>query len=106
MGEKMLLSLFALALVVHAEERYQGLVADGEDRSHWVIVDDRGFGDCKPNSEDDIYCYHEYDYQYCCQDVGCDRSTVTPINSTRFCGFCTCVGLLDIHCSMEFGCHG
>ena len=24
----------------------------------------------------------------------------------RFCGFCTCVGLLDIHCSMEFGCHG
>merc|ERR1711934_1221656 len=25
----------------------QGIVADGEDGSHWVIVDDRGFGDCQ-----------------------------------------------------------
>ena len=106
----------------------QGLIADGEDGSHWVIVDDRGwnlviwkrnwtfnflnpksvlttqslslripnmlspsyryfqfsdnipfflifhkiksrFGDCQFNSEEDLECYHEYDYQYCCEDV-------------------------------------
>merc|ERR1712223_90372 len=84
----------------------QGLIADGEDGSHWVIVDDRGFGDCQFNSEEDLECYHDYDYQYCCEDVECNRSTVTPINPTRNCGFCACTGLLNIHCSMEFGCHG
>ena len=27
------------------------------------------FGDCQFNSGEDLECYHDYDYQYCCEDV-------------------------------------
>ena len=27
------------------------------------------FGDCQFNSGEDLECYHDYDYQYCCKDV-------------------------------------
>ena len=76
----------------------QGIIADGEDGSHWVTVDDKGSGDC------DGTIWYEYG------DLGlgyCDRLTIDDGHQTRlFCGYATCDGLLNIDCTMLSGCHG
>lgn len=76
----------------------QGIVADGEDGSHWVTVDDKGSGDC------DGTIWYEYG------DLGlgyCDRLMVDDGHQTRlFCGYATCDGYLNIECTMLSGCHG
>ena len=57
----------------------QGIIADGEDGSHWVTVDDKGYGDC------DGTIFYEYG------DLGlgyCDRLAVDDGKQTRlFCGY-------------------
>ena len=30
----------------------QGIIADGQDGSHWVTVDDKGYGDCDGEEEE------------------------------------------------------
>merc|ERR1711868_242982 len=76
----------------------QGIIADGEDGSHWVTVDDKGSGDC------DGTIFYEYG------DLGlgyCDRLAVDDGHETRlFCGYATCDGFMNIECSMLSGCHG
>merc|ERR1719304_125294 len=55
----------------------QGIVADGDDGSHWVTVDDKGSGDC-------------------------DRMmSVDDGHQTRlFCGYAECTGYMNIQCTM------
>merc|ERR1719219_353984 len=51
----------------------QGIIADGSDGSHWVTVDDKGYGDC------DGTIWYEYG------DLGlgyCNRLTVTELFGT------------------------
>ena len=73
-------------------------MADGEDGSHWVTVDDKGSGDC------DGTIWYEYG------DLGlgyCDRLMVDDGHQTRlFCGYATCDGYMNIECTMLSGCHG
>eukprot|EP00091_Calanus_sinicus_P001708 TRINITY_DN1172_c0_g1_i2.p2 TRINITY_DN1172_c0_g1~~TRINITY_DN1172_c0_g1_i2.p2 ORF type:complete len:141 (-),score=43.73 TRINITY_DN1172_c0_g1_i2:31-453(-) len=74
----------------------QGIIADGADGSHWVTVDDKGYGDC------DGSIWYKTD------DLGlgyCDRKmTVDDGHQTRlFCGYATCDGYLNIECSMLSG---
>jgi len=76
----------------------QGIVADGDDGSHWVTVDDKGSGDC------DGTLWYKTD------DLGlgyCDRMTVDDGHQTRlFCGYAECTGYMNIECTMLSGCHG
>merc|ERR1711978_444920 len=76
----------------------QGIIADGEDGSHWVTVDDKGSGDC------DGTIFYEYG------DLGlgyCDRLAIDDGHETRlFCGYATCDGFMNIECHMLSGCHG
>ena len=77
----------------------QGIVADGDDGSHWVTVDDKGSGDC------DGTLWYKYD------DLGlgyCDRMmSVDDGHQTRlFCGYAECTGYMNIQCTMLSGCHG
>merc|ERR1711910_246588 len=76
----------------------QGIIADGADGSHWVTVDDKGYGDC----DGTIW--------YKTGDLGlgyCDRVLLDDGHQTRlFCGYATCDGYLNIECSMLSGCHG
>jgi len=76
----------------------QGIIADGEDGSHWVTVDDHGSGDCTGT------------IWYKTGDLGlgyCNRIAVDDGHHTRlFCGYATCDGYLNIECTMLSGCHG
>merc|ERR1712189_31409 len=76
----------------------QGIIADGTDGSHWVTVDDHGYGDCQGT------------IWYKTGDLGlgyCNRISVDDGHQTRlFCGYATCDGYLHIECSMLSGCHG
>merc|ERR1712228_835189 len=62
----------------------QGIIADGADGSHWVTVDDHGYGDCNG-----VLWYKTGDL-----GLGyCDRMTVDDGHQTRlFCGYATCDG--------------
>ena len=76
----------------------QGIIADGDDGSHWVTVDDKGSGSC------DGTIFYETG------DLGlgyCDRLAVDDGHETRlFCGYADCTGYLEIECTMLSGCHG
>jgi len=77
----------------------QGIIADGDDGSHWVTVDDKGFGDCTGT-----FWFEQGDL-----GLGyCDRvTTLDDGHQTRkFCGYASCEGYLNIQCSMLSGCHG
>merc|ERR1712127_140370 len=77
----------------------QGILADGDDGSHWVTVDDKGYGDCEGVlwfKTDDL------GLGYCDRVVTLDDGEQTR----KFCGYCTCTGYMNIHCSMLSGCHG
>merc|ERR1711915_1042365 len=77
----------------------QGIIADGADGSHWVTVDDKGYGDCSGHME---YTYGDLGLGYCDRWVSLDDGQQTRL----FCGYATCTGYLNIHCSMLSGCHG
>jgi len=77
----------------------QGIIIDGEDGSHWVSVDDKGYGDCAGT------------FWFESGDLGlgyCDRIvTLDDGEQTRkFCGYASCNGYINFHCSMLSGCHG
>ena len=59
---------------INANVYSQGIIADGEDGSHWVTVDDKGYGDC-----DGVIWYKTGDL-----GLGyCDRMTVDDGHQTR-----------------------
>merc|ERR1719507_1813852 len=74
----------------------QGIIADGADGSHWVTVDDKGYGTCVG----DIY------YKYGDLGLGyCDR--LDDGHQPRLlCAYSICTGHITVHCSMLSGCHG
>merc|ERR1719150_2801473 len=73
----------------------QGIIADGADGSHWVTVDDKGYGTCQGH----IYLYGDLGLGYC------DRLD-DGYQTKLLCGYATCQGMLTIHCEMLSGCHG
>merc|ERR1719228_843408 len=77
----------------------QGIIADGEDGSHWVTVDDKGYGDCEGTL---WYEYGDLGLGYCDRMITMDDGHQTK----KFCGYCDCDGYMNIHCSMLSGCHG
>merc|ERR1712179_882435 len=74
----------------------QGIIADGADGSHWVTVDDKGYGTCVG---DIYYKYGDLGLGYCNRfDDG---------HQTRLlCAYSICTGHITVHCSMLSGCHG
>merc|ERR1712150_172079 len=53
----------------------QGIIADGDDGSHWVTVDDKGLGDCN-------------------RILTLDDGEQTR----KFCGYASCTGYINLHC--------
>merc|ERR1712002_122404 len=76
----------------------QGFVADGDDGSHWVIVDDRGFADCEGLI---TFNYGDHNLGYCTYPP-----TKEEPSNESFCGHLTCQGFIELTCNMGFGCHG
>merc|ERR1719339_427822 len=77
----------------------QGIIADGDDGSHWVTVDDKGYGDCAGT-----FWFETGDLGlgYCNRIVTLDDGEQTR----KFCGYASCTGYINLHCSMLSGCHG
>merc|ERR1712189_145020 len=76
----------------------QGIIADGDDGTHWVMVDDKGSGDCLG---DITYFYGDLGLGYC------NRLMLDDGHQTRlFCGYATCTGEMNLECTMLSGCHG
>merc|ERR1711976_694381 len=79
----------------------QGFIADGEDGSHWVVVDDKGTADCIGEI---TYTTGDLGLGYCSylKVMGAE----TP-ETRMFCGYATCAGFIDLVCDgMLSGCHG
>merc|ERR1711922_116242 len=97
MGDNNSISMrtFAAILVLAGAS---GILADGDDGSHWVTVDDKGSGNC----DGDIhYVYGDLGLGYC------NRLVVDDGKETRmFCGYAFCTGYMNIECHMLSGCHG
>merc|ERR1712088_583698 len=88
----------------------QGYIADGEDGSHWVIVDDKGTADCYG---DISYTTGDLGLNYCSFKNAQSIRKMSPrlLNSSpnprMFCGYFTCTGNLNLVCDgMLAGCHG
>merc|ERR1711970_1615934 len=79
----------------------QGFIADGEDGSHWVVVDDRGTADCEGQITFNI---GDHNLGYCSYPPTQERGTKVPEGS--FCGHFTCEGYIQLSCHMGIGCHG
>merc|ERR1712179_762351 len=77
----------------------QGIIADGDDGSHWVTVDDKGSGNCTGT-----FWFETGDLGlgYCNRIVTLDDGEQTR----KFCGYASCTGYINLHCSMLSGCHG
>merc|ERR1719429_514856 len=88
----------------------QGFIADGEDGSHWVVVDDKGSADCYGEI---TYTTGDVGLGYCsyknAQSVRkfSPRLLNTSANPRIFCGYFTCDGEMNLVCDgMLAGCHG
>merc|ERR1712008_507604 len=88
----------------------QGYVADGDDGSHWVVVDDKGTADCEGEV---TYTAGDIGLGYCTQkknpmsDIRKFSPKLMTLNPRLFCGYFTCTGVLNLVCDgMLSGCHG
>merc|ERR1712110_387348 len=77
----------------------QGFIIDGDDNSHWVIVDDNGDAHCRGEVQ-----WHtgDWGFGYCPHDT-----TLLEQSGDPFCGGATCLGAINATChDMFMGCHG
>merc|ERR1711963_431829 len=81
----------------------QGFIIDGEDNSHWVIVDDNGAANCTGELD-----WHDGDWGmgYCPKN-STETGFTLGEDGDQFCGGANCVGSIDATChDMFMGCHG
>merc|ERR1711892_423471 len=81
----------------------QGFIADGEDGSHWVVVDDRGTADCEGQI---TFNTGDHNLGYCSYPPVAAASTREMAAMESFCGHFTCQGVIQLACTMGSGCHG